>query len=114
MAADLAVMAMKALDGLSLRADAVAQNIANANTRGYRPLAVQFEDALAAAAAQGDAALADFAPHVERAASLFGSDALRLDLELQNASATAGRYSAIVNVLDRELQMQSLAATGNR
>jgi flagellar basal-body rod protein FlgB len=32
-----------ALDGLSLRHNAIASNIANANTVGYRPMKVEFE-----------------------------------------------------------------------
>ena len=44
----------KALDGLQLRSTATAQNIANANSPGYRPLSVSFEEELAAAAARGE------------------------------------------------------------
>jgi flagellar basal-body rod protein FlgB len=36
-----------ALDGLSLRHSAIAANIANANSVGYRPLQVSFENMLA-------------------------------------------------------------------
>lgn len=37
-----------ALDGLSLRHSAIAANIANADSVGYRPLQVSFENSLAA------------------------------------------------------------------
>jgi hypothetical protein len=43
----------KALDGLSLRAEATAQNIANAGSRDFRPVQVSFEQELKAAAASG-------------------------------------------------------------
>lgn len=111
---ELAALALKALDGLSLRAEATAQNIANAGTPGYRPLAVSFEKALADAAGLGSDAVAVFRPRVAQAKALFGSDALRLDLELQTATATASRYAAIVEVLKREVQLQTLGLTGGR
>ena len=43
-----------ALDGLSLRQQAIADNIANVNTPGYHAKRVQFEDALAASVAAGN------------------------------------------------------------
>ncbi|SIT83233.1 flagellar basal body protein [Microbacterium sp. RU33B] len=43
-----------ALNGLSQRQRAIADNIANINTPGYQAKRVAFEDALAASVAQGD------------------------------------------------------------
>ena len=43
-----------ALDGLSLRQRAIADNIANVNTPGYHAQRVQFEEALAASVQAGD------------------------------------------------------------
>lgn len=43
-----------ALDGLAARQRAIANNIANVNTPGYRAQRVSFEDALAASVADGD------------------------------------------------------------
>lgn len=45
-----------ALDGLSLRHTAIATNIANANTPGYRPQRVSFENQLASVMSQASAA----------------------------------------------------------
>nr|WP_218886556.1 flagellar basal body rod protein FlgB [Kineococcus aurantiacus] len=44
-----------ALNGLQARQRAIADNIANINTKGYLANKVQFEDALASAVAGGDA-----------------------------------------------------------
>lgn len=105
---------LKVLDGLSARATATAQNIANAGTPGYRPVRVSFEQALAAAAGQGSAAARAVEPTVERTVEgPLGGD-LRLDLELATASSTATRYSAVIGVLDRQLQIARLAVTGGR
>jgi flagellar basal-body rod protein FlgB len=109
----LAILALKALDGLSARATATAENIANANTPGYRPLRVSFEQALQQAALSGDDAVRDVQPSVARAPSNTPDGELRLDLETGTAAGTALRYSALIEVLDRQTQMQSLAITGN-
>lgn len=108
-----ATLVIKALDGLSARQEVTAHNIANAGTPGYRPLRVSFETALARAARNGD--VAGVAPQIEPdPAFAGGSDGLRLDLELANSAQTASRYAALVDVLSRQLQLQSLAVTGGR
>lgn len=107
-----AILALKALDCLTVRMDVTAENIANAGTKNYRPLTVNFEQALARAAMEGTDAIASVSPSVRRMQPMAGSDALRLDLEMQTATATAARYGAIVNVLSRETQLQSLALSG--
>lgn len=107
-----ATLMIKALDGLSVRTTVTAENIANAGTPGYRPLRVSFEDALAAAAAKGREAVEAVSPKVERIRDQgLGTD-LRLDLELATAASTAGRYAALIEILGRQLQLQSLATTG--
>ena len=47
-----------ALNGLSQRQRAIADNIANVNTSGYLAKVVAFEDALAASVERGDGAVA--------------------------------------------------------
>lgn len=107
-----APLVIKALDGLSTRQVVTAHNIANAGTAGYRPLRVTFEDALARAAKAGD--VGGVAARVEIDPTWAGTgDGLRLDLELANAATTASRYAALIDVLSRSLQLQSLAVTGN-
>jgi flagellar basal-body rod protein FlgB len=41
------------------------------------------------------------------------ADSLRLDLELATASATSQRYTALVEVLNRELQLRAIAIKGS-
>jgi flagellar basal-body rod protein FlgB len=100
----------KALDGLALRQGAIAENIANASTPAYRPVGVRFETALQAAAHKGLAAIADVRPKPE---TLGAADSLRLDLEVADAAQTAQRYGALADILNRQLQLDSLAITGN-
>jgi flagellar basal-body rod protein FlgB len=110
-----ALLTIRALDGLGVRATIVSQNLANSGTRGYRPLRVTFEDALRQAAGQGDDAIRAVTPHIERvpADTLPAGGELRPDLEMGTASTTALRYGALISVLGRELQLNSLAVTGN-
>ena len=112
MNADTAILLIKALDGLSARSVATAQNIANANTPGYRPLRVTFEQALVAADISGNAAVSEVAPQVDGIPVGARDGELRLDKELATASVTAQRYGALVEVLSRQLQLQNSAVTG--
>ncbi|MEM8694729.1 MAG: flagellar basal body protein [Pseudomonadota bacterium] len=106
---------VKALDGLAMRSSVTAQNIANANTEGYRPMAVSFEEALAEAAPRGMDAIRAVAPRVDYApVRPEASGAMRLDLEIATAAGTSTRYSALVEMLNRQLQLKSLAVTGGR
>ena len=109
-----AAMILKALDGLSLRATATAQNIANANTPNYRPIKVNFEEALARAMPAGINGINAVVPQISPAVDEYGGVGMRLDLELATASATAGRYGALVEVLNRQLQLHAVALSGTR
>lgn len=103
----------KALDGLSLRSEATAQNIANVNSPGYRPLSVSFENALRAAADNSEQDI-DAVPvevHHTRALAPAG---IRMDLELETQSETAMRYGALVDVLGRELQLERSVIRGGQ
>lgn len=108
-----AALAIKALDGLSMRADVTAANIANAGTPNYRPRSVRFEDALRAAAATGTDAVAGVRPSLGLSRDWTGS-AVRLDQELATATSTASRYAALVEVLNRRLQIEGLAMSGGK
>ena len=105
-----AVLLLKSLDGLSARQAVTAQNIANAGTSGYRPLRVTFETALAQAASRGPDAVREVEPKI----AFSGATDLRLDLEMATAASTSMRYAALIEVLDRQMQLNSLAVTGGR
>jgi len=107
-----AIMALKALDGLTLRAEVTSQNIANANTPGYRPLRVTFEDALGDAARHGTAAVDALQPRVERDPGVAQATGVRLDLQMATSSMTSARYAALIEILSLQMQ-QTRAALGN-
>lgn len=114
MNSETALLALKALDGLSMRAVVTAHNIANGGTPGYRPLRVTFEDALAKAASGGHAMIQAVAPSIVEAPMVVGQEQMRLDLELATASGTAGRYAALIEILNRQMQLDMAALTGGR
>ncbi|MGK6317912.1 flagellar basal body rod protein FlgB [Sphingomonas sp. DT-204] len=109
-----AAMITKALDGLSLRLDVTAANIANANSRNYRPMKVSFEDSLRAAAPRGEDAINGVTPRVEAAAVGRFGDEPRLDLELDTAADTAMRYSALIGILGRDMEIVRAVVRGGQ
>lgn len=104
----------RSLDGLSMRYIATAENIANASSRGFRPLRVTFEDALRSASSQGAEAIQRVTPRIQHAAPLGAGDEMRLDLELATASETALRYSALLDILARQMQITRTVIRGGQ
>jgi len=104
----------KALDGLMARQAATAQNIANANSPGYRPIRVTFEESLRAAAAQGIDAVSHVTPETELAPTPKIASEMRLDLEVATASQTALRYGALISVLESRGALMGAVINGGR
>jgi flagellar basal-body rod protein FlgB len=109
-----AIMITKALDGLWARSLATAQNVANANSPGYRPVRVSFEEALQAASRQGPGALSGVRATVGQAPAGTKGAELRLDLELATASETGLRYAALLDLLGRQLQISHTVIRGGQ
>lgn len=98
---------LKALDGLTTRAELTAANIANANTPSYRARHLSFETSLAAAAGESAAAVRAVQPSISQE-----QRDMRLDLELSTASSTSLRYAALIDILSRQLELDALAIKG--
>ncbi|WP_169793769.1 flagellar basal body rod protein FlgB [Novosphingobium fuchskuhlense] len=103
----------KALDGLSRRMDVIASNIANANSRGFSPQQVRFEDALRLAASHNASEVAAVPITVEPVQGQKSGE-VRMDLEVLEASQTAGRYSAMLGLLGREFELSRIAVGGGQ
>ena len=106
-----------ALDAGMLRQVAHANNIANANTPGYKPFAVSFEEGLGAvrdAIGAGDTAsltAGDIPParmFVDQAATTPPS----LDSEVAATSENALQYQALTHLLGQQYSLLNLAMTG--
>jgi flagellar basal-body rod protein FlgB len=109
-----AVLINKALDGLSARYLATAQNVANANSPSFRPLRVTFEESLREAAGRGPGAVEQVTPRVEAMTLSPLGQEMRLDLELATASSTAMRYAALLDLLGRQLQISRIVVRGGQ
>ncbi|MET0934335.1 MAG: flagellar basal body protein [Mycetocola sp.] len=80
-----------ALDGLSLRQKAIANNIANVNTVGYRSQRVSFEDALADSVRSGSGVVAATLQRSLEPTGLNGNN-VNLDTETLSNIDTVLRY----------------------
>ncbi len=102
-------MALKALDCLTERAAVTSENIANANTPGYRPLKVSFEASLQAAASQGVDAVNAVQPKIERDTDPAEASGVRLDLQMATTSMTSARFAALIQILSLKMQQTRTA-----
>ncbi|MFH5880038.1 flagellar basal body rod protein FlgB [Arthrobacter sp. NA-172] len=80
-----------ALDGLTLRQNTIANNIANINTPNYHAKRVQFEDALAASVASGDGSATATVSTSQEPTQLNGNN-VNLDTETLSNVDTVLRY----------------------
>lgn len=101
------VMVESALDGLSLRHMAIASNIANAHSEGYRPMQVEFESQLEAMRGSGMVDVGkSFSPQVTYGvAGLGGTNAVDINMVLLNQNTL--KYQSLVKGMNHYLGMMS-------
>jgi flagellar basal-body rod protein FlgB len=102
-------LAVKALDGLTMRMGAIAHNLANAGSPRFQPLHVDFEAALRKAAEQGPGAVDRLRFAFTAGRPYDGGEDRRIDLSIADAAQTAMRYSALVDLLGRRLAIRQSA-----
>lgn len=112
--AHVILVGARALDGLSMRMAAIAYNLANVNTPQFQSVAVDFEEALRAAEAEGGEALKALRFSFTAGPVYGASDDRRIDLLISDAAQTAMRYSALVEMLGRRLALREIALGGQR
>ena len=114
--------AERALDGLALRLEAVADNIANAETPGHRPVKVQFEDALSQAIAQertgtdttSAAQVDSVLPGIARRPVPAGQPVtVRLEEEMTDLARTVAHYDTVARAAAKQYRMLRTAITGS-
>jgi flagellar basal-body rod protein FlgB len=102
-----------ALDAAAMRQRTIAHNIANANTPGYQPQRVSFEERFAverAALADGRkvalSSLSDYRPMLELAEpNALGDRAVSLDAELVALSENTLHHQVLLKVLNRHFSI---------
>ncbi len=108
------VLINKALDGLSMRMAAIAENVANMQTADYQPLRVSFEDALMEAKKIGPEAVQNVNPQLERKPISEQNGEVRIGMELAAADATSARYGALIDILNRQMQLSRTVVRGGQ
>lgn len=119
-----AQMAKLALDASVMRHQAIAQNIANGNTPGYRPVRVNFEQQLSMMRtellqrsndATMSAQLETVQPHFEREHSTVQADPrAMLDVEMVKLAQNVVHYQAILKGMSKYMAPISLAINDGR
>jgi len=103
---------VSALDGLSARQRAIANNIANVNTPGYHAQRVSFEDALAESVKQGSGAVAPTTRESLDPTRLDGNN-VNLDTETLSNIDTVLRFQFASNAMSSQFSYMRAALAGN-
>ncbi|MCD4487142.1 flagellar basal body protein [Chromobacterium vaccinii] len=101
----------QALDGLTLRQQVIAQNIANLNTPGYTPLRVDFESALQGMEGAGPRILPD--TRMTPTGSPSGA-AAELSRQVSQLADTALRYQTLIKGINKQLAIMQLVVSDGR
>lgn len=108
-----------ALDGLAVRHDAIASNIANINTPGYRPVKVSFEEQLAnlisAGASKSPQDVANISPRVSYTQpTTAASSERRLDMNTVLLNQNTLQYQVLISGLEKYMSNIALATNDGR
>jgi flagellar basal-body rod protein FlgB len=98
----------RALSGAALRQEAIASNLANINTPGYRRKDVDFQSALQAAWDQGTAGVARVQPSIAAdPSSAIRQDGNSVDVDVEAAAQAKNglQYEAIAQVLKSRISI---------
>lgn len=109
-----------ALDGLSLRQNTIADNIANVDTPGFRASAVDFESVLRSAIGTGGAVgsmagrLSGMAPMVEDAGTPTGENGNSVDLRKESLAAIQSQfmYQMVARAVSDRFDLVKSVASG--
>ena len=114
MESNVVTLVRLALDAASLRHQAIANNIANANSAGYAPLKVNFEEQLAFARGglRGAPMLASVKPFVE--ADGRGSTPVMLDMEMVKLAQNTVHYQSLLKALEKRGAILAAAVSEGR
>ncbi len=104
----------KALDALSLRHEVISDNIANANTPGFKARSVQFEDELKAAISRGDPDSARIRVLEDRLEVRPDGSSVDIDLEMARLSETALVYDALTRLVSERFELLKNAISEGR
>jgi flagellar basal-body rod protein FlgB len=106
----------RAISGASMRQSVLANNLANAETPGYRRMDINFHDALAQAMGSADAATIEattFSPQQDSQAMRADGNGVDIDTESATMAKNGLEYEALVSVAKARIQIvQSAMGVG--
>jgi flagellar basal-body rod protein FlgB len=89
----------RAIAGAGMRQNVLAQNIANANTPGYRRQDVDFQSSLQAAMSEGDPHAAQFSARTDNTGPVRADgNNVDIDTEAARSAQNALQYDSLVSV----------------
>jgi flagellar basal-body rod protein FlgB len=105
-----------ALDGTTMRQQAFAHNIANANTPNFVPVTVNFEGRMAEARAVVDggknlslASLSDYRPTFESAPESIEAGPISLDVQVARMSENVLHHQTLLKALNKHFEILGMA-----
>lgn len=108
----------KSLDALWERGNVLSNNIANADTPGYKEKTVKFEDELNNALSDGitDDEINQLTPEVEETSNVYSADGNGVDTVSQMVDLTRNQlqYNYMTKAVSDQLKLMRLAATEGR
>jgi flagellar basal-body rod protein FlgB len=112
------MVVQRGLEGASLRQQVLSNNLANANTAGFKRSDIDFESTLSSALGSGDAsqalAEATFAPQTDNSTSMTSDgNNVNTDTEMSNLTQNAVQYETLAAVERERMGMLRTAMGSN-
>jgi flagellar basal-body rod protein FlgB len=101
-----------AINGLDARQQAIAANVSNLETPGYRARIVSFEDSLRAALEDGDPTSTNVSVAESLAATRMNGNNVNIDFELLAEKENGLRQRLVVQALNGKYSLLRTAITG--
>ncbi|MBU2694765.1 flagellar basal body protein [Nocardioides sp. WV_118_6] len=104
-----------AINGLSVRQQVIADNIANVDTPGFRARSVEFESALSRAIESGSASAEDLGAVVSPTQTPVGANDNNVDLRKESIAAIQTQYQYQIMgraISDRNARLGTMAGGG--
>ncbi len=111
---DMITILSKAMDGLSVRHQVIADNVANVDTPGFKAGDVRFEEELSSAIALGKPESAK--PVIHKYTGKIRADGNSVDIDMENAklAETTILYSAMSRLISQKFSMLRTVITEGR
>jgi flagellar basal-body rod protein FlgB len=108
----------RGLEGSSLRQEVLSNNLANANTAGFKRSDVDFQSSLAAALGSGDPTSAvqdlSFAPQTDTTSAIQeDGNNVDMDTEMSGLTSNAVEYQTLAEIEKTRVEMLSSAIGGS-